>query len=94
MLYDSIRDLYVVFTRWGRIGEDEMNQRTPFNNIDEAKKEFCSIFKSKTGNDFLDLDNFTRVAKKYTISKVNYVTVAHQDYLEPFDFDKFPRSTL
>lgn len=25
MLYDAIRDLYVVFTRWGRIGEDGMN---------------------------------------------------------------------
>lgn len=94
MLYDSIRDLYVVFTRWGRIGEDGMNQRTPFNNIDEAKKEFCSIFKSKTGNDFLDLENFARVAKKYAISKVNYVTVAHQDYLAPFDFENCPRSKL
>ena len=45
MLYDSIRDLYVVFTRWGRIGEDGMNQRTPFNKVDEAKKEFSTIFK-------------------------------------------------
>ena len=45
LLYDNIRDLYVVFTRYGRIGEDGMNQRTPFNNIDEAKKEFCTIFK-------------------------------------------------
>lgn len=94
MLYDSIRDLYVVFTRWGRIGEDGMNQRTPFNNVDEAKKELCSIFKSKTGNDFLDLDNFARVTKKYAISKVNYVTVAHQDYLAPFDFENCPRSKL
>jgi hypothetical protein len=25
MLYDSVRDLYIVFTRWGRIGEDGMN---------------------------------------------------------------------
>ena len=77
MLYDSVRDLYVVFTRYGRIGEDGMNQRTPFTKIEEAKKEFCSIFKSKTGNDFLDLDNFMRVKKKYNIARVQYLTTKH-----------------
>lgn len=41
LLYDSVRDLYVVFTRWGRIGEDGMNQRTPFPKLDEAQKDFC-----------------------------------------------------
>ena len=68
MLYDSIRDLYIVFTRWGRIGEDGMNQRTPFVNVEEAKKDFCSIFKAKTGNDFLDLKNFKKINKKYQIA--------------------------
>lgn len=59
LLYDSNRDLYVVFTRWGRIGETGMNQRTPFNNLDEAKQDFKKIFKQKTGgNDFEDLENF------------------------------------
>lgn len=37
LLHDNVRDLYVVFTRWGRIGESGMNQRTPFNNVDEGK---------------------------------------------------------
>lgn len=45
LLYDTNRDLYVVFTRWGRIGENGMNQRTPFNKVDEAKEEFKKIFK-------------------------------------------------
>jgi predicted DNA-binding WGR domain protein len=93
MLFDSVRELYIVFTRWGRIGEDGMNQRTQFNNLDEAMKDFCTIFKSKTGNDFNDLKNFTRVKKKYDIAKVNYTTVSHQDYLAPFDYDKAPKST-
>ena len=69
-----------------------MNQRTPFNNLDEAKKDFCAIFKSKTGNDFNDLENFTRVKKKYDIARVSYSTVKHQDYLAPFDYDKAPKS--
>lgn len=60
LLHDRIRDLYVVFTRYGRIGEDGMNQRTPFNSIDEAKKEFCSIFKQKTGNNFVEPESFER----------------------------------
>lgn len=94
LLHDSVRDLYVVFTRWGRIGEPGMNQRTPFNNIDEAKKEYCNIFKSKTGNEFTDLENFQRVPKKYTVTNVNYTTVAHRDYLAPFDFDKAPKSKI
>lgn len=82
LLYDSNRDLYVVFTRWGRIGETGMNQRTPFNNIDEAKTDFKKIFKQKTGgNNFEELDKFSRVKKKYNITRVNYITVNYKDYL-------------
>jgi len=94
LLYDSVRDLYVVFTRWGRIGEAGMNQRTPFPKLEDAQKDFCTIFKSKTGNDFTDLDNFQRVKKKYDIARVNYVTVSHKDYLAPFDFKIAPKSKL
>lgn len=71
-----------------------MHQRTPFTKIDEAKKEFCTIFKSKTGNEFSDLENFARVKKKYALARVAYVTVAHQDYLAPFDFEKCQKSKL
>jgi len=94
MLYDSVRDLYVVFTRWGRIGEAGMNQRTPFTKVEEAQKEFCSIFKQKTGNDFNDLASFERAKKKYDLARVTYVAAAHQDYLAPFNFDNCPRSSL
>jgi ankyrin repeat protein len=44
----------VLFTRWGRIGDSGQYQRTPFSNFQEAKEEFCKIFKQKTGN-FLNL---------------------------------------
>jgi len=95
LLFDSIRELYVVFTRWGRIGETGMNQRTPFNNLDEAKAEFNKIFKQKTGgNNFEELDKFSRVKKKYNLTRVNYITVNYKDYLQPFDLEKCPRSRL
>lgn len=45
MVYDSNRELYIVLTRYGSIGQYGMHQRTPFNDIDEAKKEFRTIFK-------------------------------------------------
>lgn len=32
--------------------------------------------------------------KKYTVTNVNYTTVAHHDYLAPFDFDKAPKSKI
>lgn len=71
-----------MFTRWGRIGEPGMNQRSPFNDVNEAKEDFKKIFKAKTGgNNFEELDTFSRVKKKYNITRVNYVTVNYKDYL-------------
>lgn len=94
LLYDCVRELYVVFTRYGRIGEDGMHQRTPFNSIDDAKKEFCTIFKQKTSNNFEELESFARAPKKYLISKMSYSQVQHRDYLAPFDYHKAPASGM
>ena len=95
LLYDTNRDLYVVFTRWGRIGETGMNQRTPFTKVDEAKEEYKKIFKQKTGgNNFEEIDRFSRVKKKYNLTRVNYITVNMKDYLQPFDYEKCPKSRL
>lgn len=94
LLYDTNRDLYVVFTRWGRIGEDGMNQRTPFINVEEAKADYKKIFKAKTGNNFEDIDNFVKEKKKYNLARINYVTTDYKDYLAPFDYDKCPKSLL
>jgi hypothetical protein len=72
-----------------------MNQRTPFNNVEEARQDFKKIFKQKSGgNDFEHLDQFSRVKKKYNIARVNYITVKYQDYLQPFDLEKCPKSKL
>jgi predicted DNA-binding WGR domain protein len=95
LLYDTNRDLYVVFTRWGRIGETGMNQRTPFTKLEDAKEDYCKIFKQKTGgNNFEELDKFSRVKKKYNLTRVNYITVNMKDYLQPFDYEKCPKSRL
>ena len=44
------KELWVLFTRWGRIGDEGQYQRTPFGNKENAIKEFSKIFKSKSGN--------------------------------------------
>jgi predicted DNA-binding WGR domain protein len=88
MIYDSNRDLYIVLTRYGRIGEEGMHQRTPFPDLEEAKKEFHTIFKQKSSNEWeTALTNFEKHKKKYVLVKVNYKNIKHDDYLAPFDYE-------
>jgi hypothetical protein len=95
LIYDSNRDLYQVFTRWGRIGEGGMNQRSPHNSVRDAKKEFLDVFNKKTGgNNFENLDEFKKVQYKYNLTKINYNKPNLKDYLKPFELDKCPKSTL
>jgi len=87
MVYDSNRELYIVLTRYGRIGEMGMHQRTPFNDLEDAKKEFNTIFKSKSNNEWAVAHTaFEKHKKKYVLVNVNYKNVEHNDYLAPFDY--------
>jgi hypothetical protein len=45
LVYETNKDLYVLFTRWGEIGETGMFQRTPAANKEEGMKDFCKVFK-------------------------------------------------
>ena len=45
LVYETNKDLYVLFTRWGEIGETGMFQRTPAANKEEAMKDFGKVFK-------------------------------------------------
>ena len=59
-----------------------MNQRTPFAWIDEAIKEYGTIFKQKTGN--VLGEPFEKKEKKYVLVKMNYWNVNFKDYIIPF----------
>ncbi|MBS0285361.1 MAG: WGR domain-containing protein, partial [Proteobacteria bacterium] len=48
-LHNHVQGLYVLWTRWGSVGEDGQYQRTPFGTRDECVAEFLKVFKSKTG---------------------------------------------
>ena len=67
LLRDKVRGVIVLFTNWGRNGTDGQYQHTPFGSVEEGKKEFCKIFKSKSGNKWEDRDNFQKVKKKYKL---------------------------
>ena len=50
VVYHKIQDLYILFTRWGRVGDSGQYQHTPFQKKSEAITEFGKMFRSKTGN--------------------------------------------
>jgi predicted DNA-binding WGR domain protein len=65
ILYDQISKIYILFTRWGRIPSSGQFQHTPFQNRDDAVKEFCKIFLQKSGNNWADRAAFVKQPKKY-----------------------------
>lgn len=61
-------DLYLLFTRWGRIGDGNgQHQLTPYSSFEECRAEFCKIFLEKTGNSWDNPNRFERQSKKYTV---------------------------
>ncbi|XP_050400368.1 poly [ADP-ribose] polymerase 1 [Patella vulgata] len=65
LLYQPGKDLYILFTRWGRIGDRGQQQTTPFQTEADGIKNFCSIFKSKTGNAWTNIKSFEERPNKY-----------------------------
>ncbi len=55
VLRDIEKDLNILFTCWGRIGDQGQFQRTPFGTLQEACTEFGKIFKAKSGNEWTNV---------------------------------------
>ena len=94
LVHDLGKDMYIVTTQFGRIGEEGANQRSPFNTLDEAKEEFGKIFKSKTGNNWDERNNFQRIKGKYMLLSYNKIQLKPNELLKPFDYKKCPESNL
>lgn len=84
LVIDKARDLPILFTRWGRIGEEGAFQKTPFGNCEDAENEFRKIFEQKTGNKWCKKDEFKKKFRKFQLMRTNYVTIDHKNYLLPF----------
>lgn len=68
LLKSIVGDSYVLWTRWGRIGEYGQNQTTPFA-LDKAgaEKEFKKIFSQKTGHVWGSEDVRSQKKGKYRV---------------------------
>ena len=95
VLHDKNRDNYILFTKWGRIGDDGMHQETPFSTKDECINEFKKIFKEKSGNEWKDKEDFKRIEKKFRLLKTS-IRMNQRDYLQPINWkdEKLPPSKL
>lgn len=56
LIYDKVKNMYVLFTRWGRIGQVGQYQLTPFPTLIEADAEFKKVFRQKSGNAWQKID--------------------------------------
>lgn len=88
LLRDKNRDVYVLFTRWGRIGETGAYQRTPFSTREEGENEYRKVFREKTKNDWGT--EFKHVKGKYRLLTISHKRVEHKQFLQLFDFVKAP----
>jgi predicted DNA-binding WGR domain protein len=83
LVYEANKDLFVLFTRWGEIGETGAYQRTPQASKDDAIKDFGKVFKEKTGNSWgVKEADFERKPNKYQLLKRRR-PVARDELLRP-----------
>lgn len=92
LLIDTNRDVYVLYTRWGRIGEVGASQRTPFSSLDEAQNEFKKIFKSKSGNEWGA--EYEKKPGKYMPMALESEKVRYKDFIVDFNLDIAAESIL
>ena len=95
LLFDSQKNLFILFTNWGRVGVPGQHQQTPYFKLVEAKKEFTKIFKQKSGNEWANVGSFEKKFRKYNLIKMSNKTEM-REVLRPFEFDRpdFPESRL
>lgn len=97
VLHDVFRNVWILWTRWGRIGEDGQYQATPFPRTADAEKEFFNIFKSKSSNEWAHRKDFVKTKGKYMYHPIKTGKVVSGDtLLQPWGDVEFstPASAL
>jgi poly [ADP-ribose] polymerase len=67
----KINNKYVVYIKYGRIGENGKNDYKEFNSESMAISFFEKQFRSKTGNSWCDKDNFVKKTGKYFMAEID-----------------------
>ncbi|EDO29976.1 predicted protein [Nematostella vectensis] len=98
VIFEKGKNLWVLLTRWGRIGDRGQHQLTPFSDAKAATDEFKKIFRSKTGNLWDEKGSFVKHPKKYSLVLPERNPQFHhrkpKDILKPFDLEACPPSKL
>jgi len=94
VIYDPRQDVYILFTRWGRIGETGMYQRTPYGSKEETIKEFIKLFHEKTGNKWQDRSDFKKQHGKWRLINSAPRRKQPSEVLKPWKLKKCPKSKL
>jgi ankyrin repeat protein/predicted DNA-binding WGR domain protein len=79
LLKDDVKNLYILWTRWGRSGSYGQYQRTPFNSLEEAKKEFQRVFKQKSGWTWKEVNDYAKLPKKYELKRISGKLISKSD---------------
>ncbi|XP_038072455.1 poly [ADP-ribose] polymerase tankyrase-like isoform X2 [Patiria miniata] len=86
LIHQLGKDMIVLFTRWGRIGDDGQFQKTPLPKED-AISEFKKIFKAKSGNDWENVKSFEKKPKKYMLVEIDPWRAKRNEAIKEFQFD-------
>mmetsp|Transcript_43736 Transcript_43736/g.71094 ORF Transcript_43736/g.71094 Transcript_43736/m.71094 type:complete len:1503 (-) Transcript_43736:654-5162(-) len=95
VIFNRWKDMYILWTRWGRIGDQGQYQRTPFSTKAECLSEFEKVFKQKTGNVFQKgtLHAFNKIKGRYRLVQRKDFVPDLKSLVKPFDFEKCPSAT-
>lgn len=72
LLKHDTNDEYILYTRYGRIGDKGVSNGKIQSNKSTGIKQFEKTFKSKTGNLWLNRDDFVKKTGKYFMSQIDY----------------------
>ncbi|CAD7973033.1 unnamed protein product [Amoebophrya sp. A25] len=93
LVHEKRKDLYVLFTRWGRVGDEGMFQRTPCADKEAAIKEFLKIAKSKIGYNFAEYNPFGKPPLGFTPNWKKYHLLELTGSGNHEEYDSDPRAS-
>jgi len=92
--HDTKKNDFMVYRRWGRVGESGNNTVKAFSNASSAKALFFAQYTDKTANDWDTRNNFEKVPGKMYPVDVDYGDDENADSSKLLDVSKATNSKL
>ena len=94
LIKDHVKNLFIIWTRWGETGTEGQYQRTPFQSLELARLEFHRIFKQKTGWKWTEVNNYAKLPKKFDIKRIGGKNIAKTKHKLKFADKKYAYEEL